>query len=498
MENLNKFIQDNLALLIAPAGHGKTTTIADYLLLCKNKDRQLVLTHTHAGIASLRKKFIRKNVPTDCYQLETITGFAQRYVINFLGEDCLPSADEDNYFDVAIDKCIEILASPLIQKVITTTYKGIIVDEYQDCTYAQHQMIMAIGKQLPIHILGDSLQGIFNFEGKPMVDFSSDLTFFHEYKFLTVPWRWQDTNSKLGDAIYKMRGALEKGGTVYLHDNPAVGIRVFSYNGVPNDFDAEYLKWLRCIISHNESESTLILTPSYHERDQYGRMRLRGDLQDRISLKTKFDFANSYIILDAIDSKNYYIVTKKIDTFLQSCIQQRRIKRIQHFYDILDKMHFSNGCLNKWINKKENRLIPRTKFKEEARLLQDLWEIFNSNSTIENLFNLFRKFCDLPEMKCQFTGIKNAVLKCFIYSTQHGCSLYEAMKHFKSIVRHQGRIIEGKCIGTTLLTKGLEFDTVIVMYPEKFEDKKNFYVAISRACKTLVFITNQANIKFND
>lgn len=498
MEILDKFIQDNLAVLIAPAGHGKTTTIADFLLLCKRNSRQLVLTHTHAGIASLRKKFIHKNVPADCYQLETITGFAQRYVLNFLGKDCLPSADKDNYFDVAVNKCLEILDSHLVQKVITSSYQGIIVDEYQDCTYAQHQMIMAIGKQLPLHILGDSLQGIFNFEGKPMVDFSSDLAFFHEYKFLTIPWRWQETNSKLGDAIYKMRCALERDAAISLQDSPSVGIRVFSYSGVPNEYDRDYLKWLRCIISYSESESTLILTPSYYEKDKYGRMRLRGDLQDRINLKNKFDFANSYIILDAIDSKKYYIVAKETDTFLNSCIQQRRIKRIQHFYDILEKMYFSNGYLDKWINRKENRLVPRTKFKEEAKLLQDLWTEFDSNSSIKNLFNLFRKFCDLPEMKCQFPGIKNAIFKCFIYSIQHGCSLYEAMNRLKSIIRHQGRIIEGKCIGTTLLTKGLEFDTVIVMYPERFEDKKNFYVAISRACKTLVFITNQTNIKFND
>lgn len=60
-----------------------------------------------------------------------------------------------------------------------------------------------------------------------------------------------------------------------------------------------------------------------------------------------------------------------------------------------------------------------------------------------------------------------------------------------------GRKIEGKCIGTTLLTKGLEFDTVIILYPERFEDKKNFYVAISRACKTLVFITSTNEIIFD-
>ena len=72
--------------------------------------------------------------------------------------------------------------------------------------------------------------------------------------------------------------------------------------------------------------------------------------------------------------------------------------------------------------------------------------------------------------------------------------MFEAMKMFKNRVRHQGRKIEGKCFGTTLLTKGLEFDTVIVYDANKFEDSKNFYVAISRACKKLVIITESLSL----
>ena len=64
MTELNDFIHSHRGVLIAPAGHGKTTAIADCLLQCPNGVCQLVLTHTHAGIASLRKKFRAKNVPT--------------------------------------------------------------------------------------------------------------------------------------------------------------------------------------------------------------------------------------------------------------------------------------------------------------------------------------------------------------------------------------------------------------------------------------------------
>ena len=75
--------------------------------------------------------------------------------------------------------------------------------------------------------------------------------------------------------------------------------------------------------------------------------------------------------------------------------------------------------------------------------------------------------------------------------------MFEAMKMLQNTVRHQGSSIDGKCFGTTLLTKGLEFDTVVVYDANKFEDAKNFYVAISRACKKLIIITESLSLNFN-
>lgn len=50
-------------------------------------------------------------------------------------------------------------------------YDHLIVDEYQDCTVGQHQMIMSLSTILHTHILGDPLQGIFDFGREHIVDF---------------------------------------------------------------------------------------------------------------------------------------------------------------------------------------------------------------------------------------------------------------------------------------------------------------------------------------
>ena len=48
---LTDFITEPKSLLIAPAGHGKTYAIASCIKLCPIGEKQLVLTHTHAGIS---------------------------------------------------------------------------------------------------------------------------------------------------------------------------------------------------------------------------------------------------------------------------------------------------------------------------------------------------------------------------------------------------------------------------------------------------------------
>ena len=134
MIDWKEFICCNRGLLIAPAGHGKTTAIADCLLQCPIDSCQLVLTHTHAGIASLRSKFRQKNVPSSRYQIETITGFAQRYVLSLIGSSALPEEEDKSYFNVAIEKCCSLIQTSAVQNVIKASFSGIFVDEYQDCT----------------------------------------------------------------------------------------------------------------------------------------------------------------------------------------------------------------------------------------------------------------------------------------------------------------------------------------------------------------------------
>ena len=71
-------------------------------------------------------------------------------------------------------------------------------------------------------------------------------------------------------------------------------------------------------------------------------------------------------------------------------------------------------------------------------------------------------------------------------------TILERMAQNRNKVRMVGRIVDGKCIGTTLLTKGLEFEDVIVIDAHKIEDKENFYVAMTRASKRLIVMSDNS------
>lgn len=59
----------------------------------------------------------------------------------------------------------------------------------------------------------------------------------------------------------------------------------------------------------------------------------------------------------------------------------------------------------------------------------------------------------------------------------------------RNVLRRKGRKVMQKSIGTTLLTKGLEFDNVVILNAQKFDDPRHFYVALTRCSEKLVVIS---------
>lgn len=66
------------------------------------------------------------------------------------------------------------------------------------------------------------------------------------------------------------------------------------------------------------------------------------------------------------------------------------------------------------------------------------------------------------KLKCNRTEFIHSIITA-IKTTEAGKSIYKTMVEQRNKFRRIGRKINGKCLGTVALTKGLEFDTVIIL-----------------------------------
>jgi len=466
------FISQPKSLLIAPAGYGKTYTIVECIKFCSDSERQLILTHTHAGIASLKGKFKLQNVPSTKYHIETITGFIQKYVLAFYCGKDLPQQDADNYFDMIQDKALGLFKLNAIKRIINSSYNNLFVDEYQDCSKIQHKFIMLLADVLHTHILGDPMQGIFDFRGE-LVNFSTDLVDFGKSYELETPWRWNDNgnNRGLGKNLKDIRSKLQSKSTIKLGNYNSIETVICNENDWYKQ-NSQYRNKLMNLLNEN---SLLIIHPT------------TSSIEPRLNIIRLFN--SRLLLLESIDDKDSYSISKKIDNWGNKSI----ILLVRE----LSYKFFNTTGVNTWFNKSGFKKKTEADSKQKVESLQRLIEEIQSGMDYSKLSTIIKGIMCLPHIKCYRKNLVFSVCAALIIAATDNKSVYEAMISYKNTIRRVGKKIYGKCIGTTLLTKGLEFDTVAILNAHKFNNYKHFYVAITRACKKLVIFSNTYDINFN-
>ncbi|HCX62007.1 MAG TPA: hypothetical protein DHU59_06170 [Clostridiales bacterium] len=488
------FVSQNKALLISPAGYGKTYTIVESLK--HTEGAQLILTHTHAGVGSIKEKIKAENIPARLFHVETISSFCQKYVQSFyIGKD-IPDQEDKLYHTFVLEKACTLFKSHLLQSIIKSTYKGLFVDEYQDCTNKQHDIMMVLSDLIPTRILGDPLQSIFDFNGD-LVDFNTDLSDFVAYPELDVPNRWyRHGYNILGDVIKGYRKNLINREPIILNEDIPNGIHVIQIqDGDLFSPKSNYSTNLRAIITNRRNnpifESLLILVPEYAGVSPTGT-RNYGTISDRVNLKNRIDFGNQLTLLEAIDDSSFYSISRTADVLISGI--NRAIKKINRIKrDILIPI-FKKTEIDRWFLDNGFKTKRLDADREKSVKVQLRFSTFLAAPNACNLLAL------VTEAKFQF-GLRQkreAIYRSFLtslkQSTYDNISVYEAMKNNRNQIRIVGRKVQGKCIGTTLLTKGLEFDTVVLLDAHKFDSPQHLYVALSRCCKKLIIFTNNLQL----
>ncbi len=494
MSRWTEFIDSPKSCVIAAAGHGKTYAISECIeeLSLSVRKPVLILTHTHAGVASIRKKIKEKHISQEIYQIETITSFAQRYALSFVVDASIfPNQEQKEYFPRIQSAAKSILENPSVQKVIQLSYSHLFVDEYQDCSLTQHEIILSIATVLPTHIFGDPLQAIFNFDGEPKVDFTQHLSDFACFDLLETPWRWRVNGNcqGLGDKILGLRESLINNRQVVLSSDASSSIQVYLSRTEFMDYSTDYYRLIQRALRLFRTGSTLILVPGF----VYDR-RLRGNITDRAMIQERIDYRQEFMLIEAIDDQDYYTLSDSIDDLPDSFIRARN--KILNIKKALYSLHFYKGNIDDWFHNDEYIKTRQKEYKEPSLRLQSLFRAFEASPSLISFRPIVRFFSVECRYRNKRPDIIHAIQLCMDEAISSGDNMRDCMTRYKNRIRRVGRKIEGKCIGSTLLTKGLEFDNVIVLDAHRFADKQNFYVAISRACKNLVIISKRHTLQF--
>ena len=471
-----EFIQKRKSMLIAPAGFGKTHAIAECLkqAQAQNQGKQLVLTHTHAGVASIKEKIKKEGIDFSCYEVETITSFVQKYVLSFYVGDDLPNQENVKlYYPFIIGKAITLFKLNPIKYILLNTYGGLFVDEYQDCTIKQHELILSLSELFPTRILGDFLQGIFGFNGERLVDMIDPIDmkdFLVSSYALDKPQRWLNgNNALLGVDLKNIREVLVSKQELDFRKYSSIELNIISETDL-YDPRKPYNKMIRSLL---DEEAILLIHPD------------STSINPRLNIIKKFN--NGFTLVESIDDKEFYRLAREADLLTTT-------NSIAAIVALCSKL-FNKTGINNWFNEKGFKRKSNLNDRTCAVSIESKIKLLESKISFSLLCEILKDIKNLKEIKCYRKELFNTFCRALDEAEYQNTSVFEAMVNKRNLTRRIGRKIYGRCIGTTLLTKGLEFETVAILNAHKFECPKHLYVALTRASKRLIIFTERANLK---
>jgi len=467
--------QAERAVVEAPAGCGKTHLIAAAVALGDGDLPQLVLTHTHAGVDALRKHLAILRVAHRRFVVETIAGWALRWAASFPETSGVqtdkPTGPE---WDAVYGATVTLLQMEPYRRILRCSYAGVYVDEYQDCTVEQHALVLALAEVLPCRILGDPLQGIFDFGRNQPIDWDSDvLGSFESMSPLDEPWRWKGKNEAMGRWLLRVRKLLLDGKDIPITGLPQ-GVRhetLEERKGMTPDERREVTpdaqKQSKCcfdlLSEDNEHTSVAIQQPfQYHA----AASRLRG----------------RFSCIEPIDAD---------DLFECACLigEASGRERAVHVIDFAARCMTRVSTIAKTVrNALAKGKDPRPKKDEVQTLWQGIQPVALDDRT-EVIVGALRFLKGLPQVNVYRWELLLEMVKALKeYASGEYETLHDAAWHVRSRTRLLGRRVHRRCVGSTLLVKGLEFDHAVVLDADGY-NARDLYVALTRGSRSLTILS---------
>lgn len=453
----------------APAGFGKTHLIA--LATSHSVGRQLILTHTYAGVNALRRKMRELQVAGKCYHVDTIASWSLRLLLSYSSTSGwnIERPASDHEWNQLYETCYQLLDEAFIRRILRASYAGVFVDEYQDCSVSQHKIVLRLARDLPCRVLGDPLQSIFDFNGQETVSWAPDVeSTFELLGELNVPHRWKRVGAPaLGDWLWSARRCLEQGHAIDLRAAPEPAVRLRLVNN-PEQFVRSQLTACRDV---NCAPSETVV--AIHKGSQEYKARCH---------RLARSLSGQYSSIEEIEGRDLFAFVRKIEAEATGGGRLREV------------IAFAKKCMT-GIN---NKLPAPTQRGQHTPIRRN-----TRNPKIVERANEYLQAPGSTRMTAFLTALQAAegvhVVRADLFNRTLGVlrkhilnpdlSLSEAAEKYHSEFRYKGRPVgRRRIIGTTLLVKGLEFDHAIVLDAGSLS-RKELYVALTRGARSLTIVS---------
>ena len=463
---------DGTGFVVAPAGYGKTHLIAEST--ARSAGRQLILTHTYAGVNALRSKMRVLGVNDKFYRIDTIASWALRLSLSYSDTSGweIERPDDNEQWSALYEACARLLDHEFIRRIVRASYDGLYVDEYQDCSIAQHGIVLKLARDLPSRVLGDPLQGIFDFGGQHPVNWARDVEAnFVCLGVLNVPHRWiQAGADDLGGWLNDVRQCLEQGQPIKLNVEGPHTV----YFVQPADPQELLQKQGNTCRSFNRNRAHTVI--AIHKGSQEYKAKCHN---------LSRNLSGSFSSIEEIEGKDLFSFIRKIDR------EQTNADRLRHV------ITFAKQCMTAvaqslpdgtargdHVNIRANTRNPEAARGANAYLAEP------TSAAMASFLLAIRRTAKVKVIRADLFNRALGVLRKQVLNPEF--SLVEAAEKYHGEFRHKGRPVgRRRLIGTTLLVKGLEFDHAIVLDAASLS-KKELYVALTRGARSLTIISTQS------
>lgn len=452
-------------LVAAPAGCGKTSLIAETLSRYTGAKPILVLTHTNAGVAALRVRLDGAGVPSKAYRLSTIDGWAIRLISTFPRRSAhdpailqlgTPESDYQNIRAAAAG----LLRSGHVNDILAASYSRLIVDEYQDCSIYQHEMVVSASQILPTCVLGDRMQAIFSFGSDNLVRWEEVCSCFPLIGELTTPRRWINAGAEpLGRWLREVREKLSNGEPIDLRSAPTA------------------VKWVE--LDGAEDHRRRLAAARERPTGGSGRVLIIGDSASPDSRHLIARQTPGAVTVEAVELKDLLLFARNFNPAMPDALRQL----IRFAQKVMTNVDAANLIRRVETLIRGRARTPPTEV-EQAALA------FLREPSHRAAAHLLMEIEKQDGVRTYRPVILQACIKALrLCDGPSGMRFYDAAIRVREENRMLGRSLPRRAVGSTLLLKGLEAEVAVILDADAL-DTRNLYVALTRGSKALTICSS--------